>query len=76
MKFAPRGDADPETQRRGELLRHQDRVAVVNGYDPIQLVEFDDRRDELVRHALDAVMPDLVTGRERRRLGGWLALSS
>ena len=64
-----RRDADGQAVLR-QQLRHQDGVAVVGLHDAVELVEVDDRRDELVRDALDAVVPDLVAGRQRRRLGG------
>ena len=52
-----------------ELLRHQNRVAVGDGHDFVELVELDDGWNELVRDALDAMLSGLVSGRQGRRLG-------
>src|SRR5215471_8310805 len=65
-----RGDPDREAERGGELLRHEDRVAVRDRDHVIELLEPHDLGDELVGDALDAVMPHAPPGRERGRLGG------
>jgi len=43
-----RRDTDRESQIRGKFLGHQDRVAIVNRNDMVQLIEAHDGRDEFV----------------------------
>ena len=69
-KFAPERDPHAEPELGGQLLGHEDGVAVVDGDDLVERVQLDDGRDELVGDALDAVLPDLVPGGHRRRVGG------
>ena len=69
-KLAPEEIPTPMPERPGELLGHEDGVAVVHGEDGVELVEFDDRRDELVGDALDPVVADLVSGGHGGGIGG------
>ena len=66
---ARNADAEPELRR--QFLRHEDRVPVVNRDHAIELVEVHDRRNELVAHALNAVLAHLVSRRQRGRVR-WL----
>lgn len=52
-------DADAEPQVGRELLRHEDRVTVVDSDDAIEFGEMHDGRDELVADTLDA-MPQIA----------------
>ena len=47
------GDPNAQPQIAGKLLRHEDRVAVIDFDHTVQLVELQNGRDELVRNPLD-----------------------
>ncbi len=61
-KLAPEEMPTPIPSSPRQALRHQDGVTVIDGDHLVEEVEIDDRRDELVRDALDAVLADLVSG--------------
>ena len=61
-----RRDTNRKPEIRGEFLRHQDRIAIVNGNDMVQLIQMHYSRDEFVRDTLDAMLAHFMTCRERR----------
>ena len=66
----PGRDADGHPDLGGQLLGHDDGIAVVDRDDRVELGQVDDGRDELVADALDAVLADLVPRGHGRRVGG------
>jgi hypothetical protein len=59
-KIAAGRDADGEAESCSKLLRHQNRISIRDGYGRIQLREIDDRGDELVGYALNAMVSTLT----------------
>ena len=64
QKIAPRGNPHREPQRKCQLLRHEDGIAIGNGEDFVEFVEADNSRNEFVGDALDAVIADFAAGGE------------
>ncbi len=66
-EVAPGGDPHPQPHLRRHLLRGDDGIAVTHADDRIQEPQVDDGGNEFVGDALDAVFPDFVARRQRRR---------
>ena len=59
-KLAPDEIPTAETEAGRQFLGHQDGVAIVNAHYRVKFFQFQNRGDELVRDALDAMLADLV----------------
>jgi hypothetical protein len=69
QKVAARGNTNGKAQICGQLLSHQDRIAVRDANDFVQGRKMHDGRDELVGYSLDAVRAHFAACRESGRFG-------
>jgi len=61
-EVAARRDPHSQAKIKGELLRHEDGIAIGDGDDLVEILELDDLGHEFVGDALDAVVTDFAAG--------------
>src|ERR1700677_12342 len=67
-KITTGGDSDGQTKCCSKLLRHQNRISIGDSDRRVQLGKINDCRNELIGYALNAMIPNLATYAQYRRL--------